>query len=459
MFLFSAISKRYQNPIGFRLSTIAVIVIVIIVLFDISVAKIYYVATNQLLSGFIKISLFVFIGILCYISQFVLLKFLRQNYPKRRLVRQFTLMYQGIFFSQFFFIGVFVIILYEILTTSRYETLLPILATGGSMTVASIVIANLGRQFFRWFKSERNVALLLYGLFATFLSLNILSSGFITLELLSNKPNNIYLHLGITHPYSVENLQFIQHTNSVSLILAFITAWIATSIMLFQFDLKWKKYAHLSVMVIPLVYFLLQFQPVLLSNMLDTFSFNVITNSIVLTLFVTYSEFIGGLIFGGAFLVLSRFLSRKGIQLVYPRIAGFGFILIFATNQLVLLAPANYPPFGLVTISLLPLSCSILFVGIHSMSLVMSNDIKLRSTIKNLVRNRSNFLVSMSSSESESYFMNKASKIYKSLKESVEDDAGPTISFEDAKIYMKDVIKEVQNSKEKFSNNEGSSQT
>lgn len=457
MFLISAICRRYQSPVGFRLSAISVIVIVILVLIDISVARIYYVATNQLLSELNKLLLFTFVGIICFTGQFVLLKFLSENYPRRRLGKQFALMYRAIFYLQFFFIGIFVIVVYEILSTSRYETLLLIFATSGSMGVAVIVTTNLTRQFFKWFRSEPNLVLLLYGLFVAFLSLNILASGFLTLELLGNKPLSIHYHLGITNPYSaLANFQAIQYLNSVSLILAFITAWIATTLMLRQIGLRWKQYLYWIVLVLPLVYFLLQFQPGLLSTVLWAFSSDVIINSTILTLFITYSEFIGGLIFGGAFLMLSQFLNRKGIHIVYSRIAGIGFIMIFATNQLLLLAPANYPPFGLVTISLLPLSCSILFVGIHSLSLVISYDTKLRSTIRNLVRNKSNFLLSMSASESESYFLNKASEIYKALEKSVEDDIKTTVSFDDAKIYLDDVIREIRNIQAK-SNEEKSS--
>jgi len=62
----------------------------------------------------------------------------------------------------------------------------------------------------------------------------------------------------------------------------------------------------------------------------------------------------------------------------------------------------------------------------------------------------------MSASESESYFLNKASEIYKALEKSVEDDIKTTVSFDDAKIYLDDVIREIRNIQAK-SNEEKSS--
>ncbi len=426
---------------------IAIITVVALIL-DTSITKVYYINFNQIPLEF-KVAVFLTLGIVCFLDQFILLRYLKHKISSIHARRSIRILYIVTNYSQFMFIILFLITFTEIFTNNSYHTLLLILLISSSMMISLIILACLGREFLLWFKSEMDIVLLLYALSSIFLSVNVVLSGLISLSFLANKPDTIFYHLGILNPHSnLVILQSLSYVNSFSLVCAFVLAWISTILMLNQFSIRWKSHVHWIVLTIPLVYFFMQFQPELFRSFLTFTGLEPVPYGFVYTLVVTYSQLVGGLLFGGAFLLLSRILAHKGIKFDYPVIAGYGFILIFITNQFLLLAPANYPPFGFVTISLLPLACCFLFVGIYSSALVVSNDIKLKAAIRTLVKNRSNLLVSMSTSEAINYFQKRAADLYKSIaKGSVDEEGSPSIPIDVAKKYVEEVLQEIDDKK------------
>jgi hypothetical protein len=79
-------------------------------------------------------------------------------------------------------------------------------------------------------------------------------------------------------------------------------------------------------------------------------------------------------------------------------ISAYGMILLFTSNQPIGLLLVPYPPFGLATISFMGLASYLIFVGIYSAAVSVSEDTKLRQSIRKIAINESKLLDSIGSS-------------------------------------------------------------
>src|SRR5215208_1155549 len=73
-------------------------------------------------------------------------------------------------------------------------------------------------------------------------------------------------------------------------------------------------------------------------------------------------------------------------------ISAYGLVLLFASNQAIVLVTAPYPPFGLATISFMGLSAYLVVAGIYSSAVSVSLDVGLRKTIRKSVIEQSKLL-------------------------------------------------------------------
>ena len=62
-------------------------------------------------------------------------------------------------------------------------------------------------------------------------------------------------------------------------------------------------------------------------------------------------------------------------------ISGIGILLIFSANQATALTLIPYPPFGLTTITILPIGAFLLMLGIYNSATLVSENINLRKSI------------------------------------------------------------------------------
>ena len=134
---------------------------------------------------------------------------------------------------------------------------------------------------------------------------------------------------------------------------------------------------------IPLIYFSVNYlYPLLVSTVLSTYmASDPLTVSIVLTSFLSLSKPIGGLTFAIAFWKISRLVAYEKNTRISMIIAGWGILLIFGANQALVKTLTPYPPFGLVTLSVLILGSFLMLVGIYNSAILVSVNNSLRRVI------------------------------------------------------------------------------
>ena len=114
----------------------------------------------------------------------------------------------------------------------------------------------------------------------------------------------------------------------------------------------------------------------------------------------------------------------------YTVLSGYGFVLLFIANNLLILSSAPYPPYGLATVSFLGLSCFLVLFGIYLSVISISHDTTLRRSIKILIEKKSNLLGSIGVSEMTISLEKEAQQIYNALSDKMQDEKwSPTSSL------------------------------
>ena len=168
--------------------------------------------------------------------------------------------------------------------------------------------------------------------------------------------------------------------------MSFFSIWITTVVLMINYRKKPSNaIVYWIILSIPFVYFLITyFYQYILGNILISYlEIDPITVSIILGAFLALSKPIGGLVFGVAFWKISRIMSYERNIMTYMIISGFGIFLIFAANQAATQTiPGIYPPFGLLTITVLNIAAFFMLLGIYNSATLVSANHNLRKLIR-----------------------------------------------------------------------------
>ena len=107
-------------------------------------------------------------------------------------------------------------------------------------------------------------------------------------------------------------------------------------------------------------------------------------------LIFSFAGIMSGIIFGAAFLSVAT-TSRKGSSLrIHMIIAAYGFLLFYLAGSAMASQAAN-PPYGIVSISFIGISCYLINTGLYSSAVTVSQDTTLRLSIRKSLDEMQNF--------------------------------------------------------------------
>jgi hypothetical protein len=271
----------------------------------------------------------------------------------------------------------------------------------------------------------------------------------------------IYLDVGFTdNPAFIKSVRSLTgslaspnvalgYAYSLTAILFFVLTWIATVLLLRHYSRRLGKTKYWILVSIPLAYFLSQFQPLFLVAFSEYRLSDPVLFGTVYTLIFSISKPLGGVLFGVAFWVISRHFRDNKVR-GYLIISAYGMTLLFASNQPTALILVPYPPFGLVTICFVGLASYLLYLGIYTSALSVSEDSKLRRVIRNVAFKESQrFLDAIGSAEMEQEIQKRVLTIFKNTKEHMEDQTGISTSIDDNDMmrYLEEVLVELKTEK------------
>jgi hypothetical protein len=125
--------------------------------------------------------------------------------------------------------------------------------------------------------------------------------------------------------------------------------------------------------------------------------------------------------------------------------AAYGFLLFYVAGS-AYASQAAYPPFGLASVSLTGLSCYLIYSGLYSSALTVSQDITLRKSIRRSEAEQLKLLDSMGTAKMDQELQSRVLMVTKKLSDKLEEETGVETSMteEDIKEHIEMVRKEIQ---------------
>ena len=394
------------------------------------------------------IPVFSALGMLSIVSQLIILNFVRtRNVPIKKLFI-LRIIYKAMVLTQLAIIIILVVILIEInFTLSYYLVHLELVFMISSVTAVA-VMGLLSYKFITWLRMNKSRITFAYLFASLALSINAIVGMIYVLDQFSYVSDVVQ-----PKPYG----GFVMHSHSslladlytISSGATFTLFWLGTVLLLQSYRKRLGTIKFWIIMIVPLLYFLSQFQPFVSSVLFDYSSKNPVLLSIVYVLMLEVSTPVGGILFGLAFMLVARKIQNEKVK-GYLVISGIGLFLLLISYRPQEIITGPFPPFGLLSASFMGLSSYLIFFGIYSSAISVSQDSNLRASIRKSVEAEVNFIENIASAEITHKMMETVLSKVKAVSEMIPEDTDDiTTSLTDTEIkdYVNEVINETQNRK------------
>ena len=415
------------------------------IVIDSTFVKFFGIDESRLPSIFTVI-FFICMVVVLFVTSMILLRFSStDNSELSRNSASIKSLHRGIKMNQYVIFGVIAYIALSMLILFHYSIFsiwIILLITHGE---ALILLGLSVYRFILWLRVKRNYPIFIYSVAFSCLVITILSSIMIASEIL---PHNRVL----VTPVSSQMLLMSYYSNSETIMLkniyqtffvtAFILSWLATIFLLRHYSRKFGKIKFLVLILIPLLYFLSQFEIQFIDIFQEIRLDYPVAFSIVYFIFFSATKQVGGLLFGLALWTAAKKFKHRNVRNSLI-LSAIGVTFIFAADQIDSLLLVPYPPFGIVSISVLGLAAYFLFRGFLNTALFISRDLSLRKELYKEIENNISILRTMGLSEMERSLTNKCKPLLKKAIATENNYKEIDIDVEDAKILVQEVVQEV----------------
>lgn len=394
-----------------------------------------------------EITIFVGLGIFCVFSQLIILNYVRNKIGRSLLSHthmHIGVITKAIVIVQLGIVVLLVVVLLEVSLTFSYHTVLIKAIIMSSFLTASCLTALLSWRFIVWIKSNKNRLILVYLLASLFISVSAIVGVVYFLDQLFYRPDVIYPKTFgdfITH-IEIGNSSLV-YVYTISSAISFVLLWTGTVFLLQSYRKKLGNWKYWILVSIPLLYFLSQFQPVVLNYLLSYVSDDPILFNLVYIIMVNASRPIGGVLFGLAFILVAHKLQNQEVS-GYLVISGIGFLLLLVSYEAQALITAPFPPLGLLSGSYFGLASYLIFIGLYSSAVSISQDSRLRASIRRSIELEVQFIGSIGDAEMHHRILDKVLATSKRFSRIMPKETGvpPSLSDKEIKEYIEEVIAE-----------------
>jgi hypothetical protein len=364
-----------------KLALFFILVISVITIIDSNVIN-FYAYTNKELSVSLKIGIFTIFSTIFAMITIVLLKTL-ESYDlmssfKQRKVRnlvRFTALA-----SQFMVIAFLAIEILQMAFVKMYNSNLTLLILFSSFVPSLLFILLLVVVLVRWFRSSKNFMIIAYAISFLFVFIYlVLATVYVNVQYTSTsewiKAKSLHSIL-VNSSVSDLSFSFGVPLDALSL-LSFVFVWVATVALLRQYRNKIGRTRFWVIITIPLIYFLFPFETYFTNLSGTLLSESPVIFSVIYILLFSATKQVGGILFSIVFLTAATKIKQPHLQNSL-RFAAIGIAVVFSSLEINSLLYAAYPPYGVLTIMLLPLGSYCLFMGLFASARLASQDKKLR---------------------------------------------------------------------------------
>jgi hypothetical protein len=282
------------------------------------------------------------------------------------------------------------------------------------------------------------------------IAFNLVVTAIISDVKINDRPDKVRELVGGSMDLSVGKYVYLNNIYTISSILSFASIWITTALLMnyYRDRLIINTIVYWLILSIPLFYFLLNYlYKFIVTNILASYlTTDPITVTIILTAFLSLSKPIGGLTFAIAFWKISNMISYEKNIKTYMIISGWGILLIFAADQAIVQTQLQspYPPFGLVTLTVLNIGAFLMLIGIYNSATLVSANNELRRFIHKQAF-ESRLLSLIGHAEMEKEIQRTVTKITLNL-DTLEADKNTELQLDEDELkkYVDLVVREVK---------------
>jgi hypothetical protein len=362
------------------------IALVVTSIVDISIVKINDLIDKYFIPLQAKLTLFAVNSSVCLLLQFFLIRYIHGSFQRDRLSK--TLKVKAISLVSFISLSLLAsligFLIFQQFYNNYYDTSISITLIVISYGTAAGLLGWLSSLFLSWYRSSHNLIVLLYSISISIIAFNLIMTAAFAIAKISDRPHLAGEYVGSSGDVSGGKHFLIDYIYRITTFMSFSGIWITTAILMNYYREKLiNAIVYWVILFIPLIYFIISFfyQVILGSILTSIVQIDPIAVSIVLGAFLSLSKPIGGLLFGLVFWNISRIIRYERNIKIYMIISGWGIFLIFSSNQAVTQMVSPYPPFGLVTVTILTTASSLMLLGIYNSATLVSTNNELRRSI------------------------------------------------------------------------------
>jgi hypothetical protein len=422
------------------------IVLMLVVTVTITIdSEIGYVADfiPEQVSSNTGIFVFILIAVIFAITQYFILDYVKQlNRETRQRVPHLTRLHTGISVAQYLLAVVVAIVILQILFIQQYNIVSLYIVYAISYGLWIVTLAILARAFFSWYRFSKNAVVLIFALSMIAYVINGVAGLFEYSDMLGQQKSIITsVDVAYFPEFSIESVgSQIGVINNAASSAAYILTWIGTVKMLYPYIKKLGKIKFWTIMGVAMVYYLSIFPLFVLGYFTPSENVDAMTNILIFSL----AGLLSGIIFGAAFYSVARTLRRGSDLRNHMIVAAYGFVLFYIAGS-ASASQAAYPPFGIISVSFIGLSCYLIYAGLYSSAVTVSQDTTLRLSIKKSITDQAKFLHGMGSAHMEQELQSTVMEIAKKHSDVLTEKTGVESSMteSDIKEYMAMVMEEI----------------
>ena len=400
------------------------------------------------------IALFIGIAVVFAIGGILILQYVKTK-TKESHARALDLhaTHIGVTIAQYVLIAIIAFVIAQILLTTQYNTVTLAIALSISYGLWIITLALLSRALFSWFRSSRsNVTVSKRNVMVLILALSMIAYVVNGITGLANHLVILQQQLEVVTSADVaffpefdpESLQSqINTVYQVAGNIAYVLTWIGTVMLLRPYIHRIGKTKFYAIMGSAMVYYLINFPLFVLGYFTPTEETDIdaMNNILIFGIATVFS----GIIFGAAFLSIARTLQKGSALRDYLIIAAYGLLLFYVAGS-AMVSQAAYPPFGLASVAFTGLSCYLIYTGLYSSAISVSQDLALRQSIRESVKEQSKLLDSIGTAQMESELQTRVLKTVKKASDTMAEETGleSSMTEDDMKDYMEIVMNELK---------------
>ena len=259
---------------------------------------------------------FIYTVILFAIGQYIIQRFFRKEYfPNGRKIVNVKLypIIRLVSITMYVLVIILVFICIEALFAKSYHLIALKLAISISYGTSLIVLSVLVWNLFSWLRINRSLNVLLYLIAISVISLNAAITIMYLLTEYSDNPDIVRPQRSLTGAYSTLNVR-IGTAYVLTSVISFVLMWLATAVLLRNYSSRLAKIKFWILIVLPLAYFLGQFQPLFLYTFTDFRMTNPVTFGIIYNIVINASKPLGALLFGIAFWQTSKLINNDSVK-------------------------------------------------------------------------------------------------------------------------------------------------